>query len=104
MEPPAHTFDWASQRLRQAGTATHKFLEQIAREGIENWNVARVRQYAGAIRNLLIELGVAADEWDETAELVQRALENALSDPQGRWILGPHRDAACELELSAHDR
>ena len=101
MEPPAHTFDWASQRLRQAGTATHKFLEQLAREGIENWNVARVRQYAGAIRNLLIELGVAGDEWDETAELVQRALENALSDPKGRWILGPHRDAACELELSA---
>ena len=30
-----------------------------------------------------------------------RALENALSDPKGRWILGPHPDAACELELSA---
>ena len=32
---------------------------------------------------------------------MQRALENALADPQGRWILGAHRDAACELELSA---
>jgi hypothetical protein len=49
----------------------------------------------------LIELGVAADEVDEAVDLVRRALENALSDPQGRWILGAHRDAACELELSA---
>ena len=100
-EPPAHTFDWASQRLRQAGTATHRFLEQLARGGIESWNADRVRQHAGAIRNLLTELGVAAHELDETVELVQRALENALSDPKGRWILGTHPDAACELELSA---
>jgi ATP-dependent exoDNAse (exonuclease V) beta subunit len=100
-EAPAHTFDWASQRLRQAGTATHQFLEQIGREGIASWSVGRISRHTGAIRKVLIELGVAAYELEETVSLVQRALENTLSDPQGRWILGPHRDAVCELELSA---
>ena len=101
LEPQAHTFDWASQRLRKVGTAAHRLLQQISREGIESWDAGRLSRHAGAIRNLLIELGVAADEVDEAVDLVRRALENALSDPQGRWILGAHRDAACELELSA---
>jgi ATP-dependent exoDNAse (exonuclease V) beta subunit len=100
-EPQAHTFDWASQRLRRVGTAAHKFLEQIGREGIESWDAGRISRLAPAIRNLLIELGVATGEIDEAVELVQRALENALADPRGRWILGAHRNAACELELSA---
>ncbi len=100
-EPQSHSFDWASQRLRKVGTAAHRLLQQIAREGVESWDEGRIRRHAGAIRNLLIELGVAADEMDDAADLVRRALENALSDPQGRWILGAHRDAACELELSA---
>ncbi len=101
LEPQAHTFDWASQRLRHVGTAAHKFLEQIGREGIESWDAGRLSRHTGAIRNLLVELGVAANEINEAVDLVQHALENALSDPQGRWILGAHRDAACELELSA---
>jgi ATP-dependent exoDNAse (exonuclease V) beta subunit len=101
LEPQSHTFDWASQRLQKVGTAAHRLLQQIGREGVESWDVGRIRRHAGAIRNLLIELGVAADEMDEAADLVRRALENALSDPQGRWILGAHPDAACELELSA---
>jgi ATP-dependent exoDNAse (exonuclease V) beta subunit len=101
LEPQAHTFDWASQRLRHVGTAAHKFFEQIGREGIESWDTVRLSRHTGAIRNLLVELGVAANEINAAVDLVQHALENALSDPQGRWILGAHRDAACELELSA---
>jgi ATP-dependent exoDNAse (exonuclease V) beta subunit len=101
LEPQAHTFDWASQRLRHVGTAAHKFLEQIGREGIESWDAGRLSRHTGAIRNLLVELGVAANEINAAVDLVQHALENALLDPQGRWILGAHRNAACELELSA---
>jgi ATP-dependent exoDNAse (exonuclease V) beta subunit len=101
LEPQAHTFDWASRRLRKVGTAAHRLLQQVGREGVESWDAGRIRRHAGAMRNLLIELGVAADEMDEALHLLQRALENALSDPQGRWILSAHRDAACELELSA---
>ncbi len=67
-EPPAHTFDWASQRLRKVGTAAHGLLQQIGREGIERWDADRVGRHAGAIRNLLSELGVAAGEMDEAVE------------------------------------
>ncbi len=93
-----HTFDWASQKLRHVGTATHRLLQQIGREGLEQWDAARVRRLD--VRSLLLQLGVAEYEADEAVELVRRALEKTLADPQGRWILGRHENAACELELS----
>ena len=38
------------------------FYEQIGREGIESWEAGRISRLAPAIRNLLIEFGVAVGE------------------------------------------
>ena len=99
-EPPAHTFDWEAAPEQGRNRSSSVAAADCSRRPGEMGR-GRLTRHAPAIRNLLIELGVAADELDETAELVRRALENALSDPKGRWSLGAHRDAACELELSA---
>jgi ATP-dependent exoDNAse (exonuclease V) beta subunit len=74
-------------------------LQQIGREGLEHWDSARIRRLD--LRSLLLQSGVAECEAAEAVALVQRALEKTLADPQGRWILGPHQEAACELALSA---
>ena len=94
-----HTFDWASQKLRHVGTVTHRLLQQIGREGLEHWDLARIRRVD--LRNLLLQLGVAECEAAEAIGLVQRALEKTLAHPKGRWILERNQEAACELALSA---
>ncbi len=74
---------------------------------MKDWSTgtsAGVRRLDRQLRNLLLQSGVAECEADDALALVQRALERTLADPQGRWILGRHQEAACELELSAaHD-
>ncbi|MBK5295274.1 MAG: UvrD-helicase domain-containing protein [Acidobacteriia bacterium] len=95
------TFAWAGETLRHVGTVVHAYLERMAKDGLDNWSRHEVDLRAGAIRTALFSLGVPASELVGGLIRVTRALQAALEDPRGRWILQRRNDDACELALTA---
>ena len=88
-----------SLEARALGTTVHAIFESAARM-LERSPLDEVlstlptwREHARAI---LRNQGVALNKLNETAGQASRALEAALHDPVGRWILGPHPQAQVE--------
>lgn len=96
-------FEWASDTARHVGTLVHRHLERIAIQGVEHWPVERVDAAASVVRRGLRNLGVVDAELDGAVEKALRALRLMLADDTGRWILAPHKEAACEWPLTLHD-
>ncbi|MGB0722319.1 MAG: UvrD-helicase domain-containing protein [Gammaproteobacteria bacterium] len=93
-------FDWASPMARHVGSVVHRYLQAVAEQGLERWDDVVIKGARPGFRAMLLTLGVAERDLDRACERVTRALEQTLSCERGRWILGPHDDAACELPLS----
>jgi ATP-dependent helicase/nuclease subunit A len=95
-------YRWAGQTARVAGIVVHRWLQQIAEEGLACWDRARVEARRAAIRAMLEGLGVDPAELDEADRRVVRALVTAVEDDTGRWILDAHTEAVSELALCAY--
>lgn len=94
-------FEWAGETAMHVGTVYHRAVQQIADEGIERWDDARIGKAMPLHRALLRQLGVPDAELDEAAEQVRQALVNTLADDRGRWILAAsHREARNEFRVS----
>jgi ATP-dependent exoDNAse (exonuclease V) beta subunit len=52
------------------------------------------------VRAALAARDVRAAEREAAADRVLTALRRALADPRGRWVLGPHPEAAAEYRLT----
>jgi ATP-dependent helicase/nuclease subunit A len=94
-----------SFEARAFGNAVHEFLETIARrfelgatpEEILN----EITKWEPRIAAVLRGNGLAAHRAKQLASRVRTALENTLRDPQGLWILAPHKDASSEFALTS---
>ena len=94
-------FEWAGETARVVGNVVHRFLQQIAEDGLAQWNREEVEARRPAIRAMLSGLGADPGFLDAAEERTVRALCNTLDDETGRWILDDHAEAASELALTA---
>jgi ATP-dependent exoDNAse (exonuclease V) beta subunit len=99
-EAPKITFEWVGDTLRHVGTVLHGCVQQIAREGLENWPPERIRASRARLRALLANAGVAPQELDTAAARVAEALLNCVEDPRARWILAPHAEHRSEYAIT----
>ena len=83
------------------GTLVHQYLEIIARDGLATWHSARLNTLRKRFKQYFRDLGHEPEEIDAAADIVHDTLQNAVSTDVGRWILGPHDDADCEVPLSS---
>jgi len=96
-------FEWAGDTARHVGTLVHRYLERIAKEGLEQWPLEKLDGIQANIEMALATLGVDPQEMERASEKTLRALRNTLSHDQGRWILQEHESHACELPMTVHD-
>lgn len=80
-------YDWASAWARQAGSVAHRWLQQIAIDGVGQYTEARLVTLRPRFRQLLLRQGVEAAALDRAIERVVAVLRDALRDAQGRWVL-----------------
>ena len=99
-EAPEIAFDWVGDTLRHVGTALHAYMQRIAREGLENWDAARVRGNRNGYQAVLGHLGVSPTELQAAAADVENGLLGVLRDPKGRWVLERHAEAQCEYAIT----
>ena len=99
-EVEAVEFSWASETARHIGTVVHRVLQQIATVGLASWTAQWSDTLDDYLRQMLRMLSVPPTEVADAAVRCEQAIRNTLDDERGRWILGAHKEAANELELS----
>ena len=86
-------FEWASELQRRVGIVVHRMLQEVqAREELA------VRE--DTLRVALRSEGLDGEKLDEALTRATVALENAVADERGRWILSGHEDDQREYTLS----
>ncbi len=98
------SFDWAGETVRLVGIVVHRFMRVIAREGLEQWGVSRIRAADPLFRAQLLRLGLAPSSLDEALRSVKLALQQTTTDERGRWILSSHAEAQDEYALCCLDQ
>jgi len=102
-ERPAEAveFSWVGETARHIGTVVHRWLQRIAQDEMQGWSAARLRGLAPRLGRELRWRGVLAADLEEATARTLAALVQALDDPKGRWVLGPHPQSASEYRLTA---
>ena len=86
-------FEWSSELQRRVGIVVHRMLQEVqAREELA------VRE--DTLRVALRSEGLDDEKLDEALTRATVALENAVADERGRWILSGHEDDQREYTLS----
>ena len=97
----APEFDWVRETARWVGSVAHRFLRQIAEDGLAAWTPERVATQRPRIEGEFIAGGFTAAEAGAAAQQVLAALHTTLTDPRGRWVFdATHRDARSEWALT----
>lgn len=97
-------FDWAGERARVTGTLYHLCVERIANEGLRQWDRARLDAQRHWLTAQARAAGLDLAEAEGTVSQVLTAVDNTLSDSDGRWLLHDHPGGhACELAMDTMD-
>ena len=93
-------YSWAGEAARHAGSVVHHWLERIAEDRLEGWNESRLDHLKDTFKQNLIECGVSGDDLEIAIGRVIRSIKYSITDPRGRWLLGPQTEAQNELRLT----
>jgi ATP-dependent exoDNAse (exonuclease V) beta subunit len=95
-------FSWASEMARHVGNVVHRWLQKIAEDQMCDWNIARIEMMRERFTQNLMAGGMNGSQSEMTyaVERIVSALNNAISDKRGQWILGPQQSAQNELKIS----
>ena len=100
LPPEQVEFSWVTDDARKVGIVVHRALQAIAREGLANWDGARVSGAASAFRVQLQTLGVLNSYLAASCAQVVEAVQRVLEDSRGRWVLQSHIDSHAEWRLT----
>ena len=97
-------FEWVHERARRLGVVVHRVLAQLAAEGLEAWDVARLASHRDRwAAELVAEGALPADAAAEAAD-VSVTLAAVVGDARGRWLFDPsHEDARSEWAIAGLD-
>ncbi|MCU0868266.1 MAG: UvrD-helicase domain-containing protein [Burkholderiales bacterium] len=94
---------WTGVIAKHVGTVVHALLQRVAEDGLARWDAARVAAQAAHVQRDLEALGVPGAHRDPACARVIGAVQRALDDPRGRFVLDTHRDGRCEWRLTSID-
>ena len=104
---PEHRSDAAEGRPARArdvvlGNLIHESLCAWGRSALPEDVAAWVKPRREQWRRRLVAAGLNKAEATEHLAEIERQLKAVLADPDGRWLLGPHEEAASEFGVTAH--
>ena len=93
-----------SFEARAIGNATHTFLEllatRIASGSAPRALLAELPTWSARITAVVRASGLPHHQATAAVSTILRSLSHTLHDPEGRWLLTPHSEAASEMSLS----
>ena len=98
-------YSWVGPGARHVGTIVHRLLEHIVQHGTGSWQKGRSEVLVANVRKELTRLGVPLADIDASITLALQAVDKALADERGRWLLSnEHQDSRCEYTLISYDK
>jgi len=85
------------------GVLAHRYLEFVARHGLELWPTTRIASLKPAMLKWLQRQGVKPEALDSAAERTIAMLQTTLQSEDGRWLLRPRESASAELPIATLD-
>ena len=85
------------------GILAHRYMEIIAKQGIQNWPVSRIAPLAPAMQYWLQQQGHNSQIASSAASQIIHALQTTLTSGAGQWVLHAHQHAQSEYALTAND-
>ena len=92
--------DNANSLAADVGTLVHRYLEMIATDGLEHWPSSRVQ---GLTENMARWFAMRGHDSDQCRSAVSEVIQHLITtaeSPDGRWILGQHESAECEVPIT----
>ncbi|WBF65676.1 MAG: UvrD-helicase domain-containing protein [Candidatus Kinetoplastibacterium crithidii] len=81
------------------GTVMHFWLHRIGSDGLNSWNIVKLKSYREFIHRQLIRSGIPYAKADGYTCIVLHALENTMTDDRGIWLLSNHNNSHREWSL-----
>jgi ATP-dependent helicase/nuclease subunit A len=94
-------FSWAGETARHVGSVVHRWLQRIGEDELKGWNAARIQSMRASFNTELAARGVEETQLAAAGARVATALATALTDPRGRWLLGPQQHPRNEYRITA---
>ncbi|HDS1721492.1 UvrD-helicase domain-containing protein [Pseudomonas putida] len=89
-------------RAKVEGIVYHRFVEIIAKDGLANWSVAKLRGKGQAVAALMRREGYPIKDIPAGRDRVVRLLTTTLESDKGRWILSAHEQSGQEVQVSGY--
>jgi ATP-dependent exoDNAse (exonuclease V) beta subunit len=83
------------------GTLTHRYLELIAKQGLDAWPLVRLEPLKQAMQRWFTGQGYATSAANQAADAVLALLKTTLHSPQGQWVLQSREGASNELQIES---
>jgi len=80
----------------------HRFVEIIAKDGLVNWSVGKLRGKGQAVAALMRREGYPIKDIPAGRDRVLRLLTTTLESEKGRWILSAHDQSGQEVQVSGY--
>lgn len=89
-------------RAKVEGIVYHRFVEIIAKDGLENWPLAKLAGKGQAVAALMRREGYPIKDIPAGRDRVLRLLTTTLESEMGRWILSAHDQSGQEVQVSGY--
>jgi ATP-dependent exoDNAse (exonuclease V) beta subunit len=89
-------------RSKVEGIVYHRFVEIIAKDGLEAWTVDRLRGKGQAVSSLMRSEGYPIRDIPAGRDRILRLLITTLMSEKGRWILSKHDEGGQEVQISGY--
>ena len=83
------------------GTLTHRYLELIAKQGLDAWPLSRLEPLKLAMQRWFTGQSYAMSAANQGADAVLALLKTTLQSPHGQWVLQSRETASNELEIES---
>ena len=83
------------------GTLTHRYLELIAKQGLDAWPLSRLEPLKLAMQRWFTGQSYAMSAANQGADAVLALLKITLQSPHGQWVLQSRETASNELEIES---
>jgi ATP-dependent exoDNAse (exonuclease V) beta subunit len=93
-------YEWAGDIARAVGTVVHAWLQRLAQAPVAR--LTELAAFDAVARRMLQCEGVPLAGLEQAVRRVRAAVESALRDERGQWVLSDrHEDARCEMPVTA---
>jgi ATP-dependent exoDNAse (exonuclease V) beta subunit len=96
-------YSWAGANARRVGTVVHRWLQRIAEDALEGWDAKRIAGLRPSYGRSLEALGLSGADLEAATARVAEALDGAVTDGKGRWVLGPQYEARNEYRVTVRN-